>query len=188
MNAILSTASDLLGLTAAPENLGLVQVSLRSVIVFLYVLALLHVAKRRFMAQRNPLDILLAFLLASLISRGINGSAPFGTTLAAGLVLVLMHRLFGWLAVRSPGFARWLKGESVLLVRDGRPLDDALAEHHIARADLDEDLRLTAGTVDLGRVASARFERNGAISFELAPRVVDVEVAEGVQTIRIELR
>lgn len=188
MSALADGITSLLGLQVDSRDLSVLQVSLRSAIVFVYVLGLLRVAKRRFMAQRNPLDILLAFLLASLISRGINGSAPFLTTLVAGLVLVLLHRLFGWLSFRSPAFAKRLKGESVPLVHDGRLLADALAEHQIGRDELDQDLRLNAGTDDLARIASARFERNGAISVELAPRVIHVDVVDGVQTVRIELR
>ena len=58
------------------SNLGLGEILLRSAIVFFYLLVLLRVAKRRFLAERSPLDVLLTFLLASMISRAINGSAP----------------------------------------------------------------------------------------------------------------
>jgi hypothetical protein len=97
----MSVLSDLLGLGLDPKDLTLAHVLVRT-FVFFYVLALLRVAKRRFLAQKDPLDILLAFLLASMISRAINGAAPFVTSLGSGLLLVLMHRVLTRLSYASP--------------------------------------------------------------------------------------
>lgn len=83
---------------------------LQPVVVFFYVLALLRVAKRGFLAQKDPLDILLAILLASMIARAINGSAPFATSLASGLVLVLLHRALTRACWASPAVERLVKG------------------------------------------------------------------------------
>ena len=55
--------------------------------------------------------------------------------------------------------------------------------------DLWEDLR-GKSISKLEQVAEGRLERNGQLSIikaQQAPRVVEVKVAEGVQTVRIEL-
>jgi uncharacterized membrane protein YcaP (DUF421 family) len=59
---------------------------------------------------------------------------------------------------------------------------------HLTQGDLDEDLR-RHGLTDLEQVAEARLERNGDISIikaTAAPRIVEISVANGVQTVRVE--
>lgn len=176
-----------LGIGVEPRDLALSQILLRSVVVFFYVLALLRIAKRRFLAERSPLDVLLSLLLASMISRAINGSAPFVGTLAGGLLLVLLHRALAWLAFHVDFVARATQGRAVVLVRDGVLDEGALAAHRIRRDDLAEDMRLAAGTDDVTRIKHARFECNGAVSVEKCERIVELPVREGVQTVRIEI-
>ena len=55
--------------------------------------------------------------------------------------------------------------------------------------DLWEDLR-SKSIADLNEVAEARLERSGSFSVIKAksePKVIEIAVAEGVQTVRVEL-
>lgn len=161
--------SQTLGLGVEAHDLTLVHVLARTVVVFFYVLALLRVAKRRFLGQKDPLDILLAFLLASMISRAINGGAPFVTSLASGLLLVLLHRLLTRLCWASPAIERFLKGRTVVLVEDGQVQRAVLDRHALSDEDFAADLRLEGGTSDGATLTCARFERNGRVSVEKKP-------------------
>lgn len=162
--------SSALGLGLDAKDLQVGHALVRSAVVFVCVLVLLRVAKRRFMAQRDPLDILLSLLLASMISRAINGSAAFVPTLAGGLLLVLLHRLLSRLAFWSPAVERCLKGAPVVLASDSQVVGEALARHAMTREDLEEDLRLVAGIADPGQAKRIRFERNGRVSVETEKR------------------
>jgi len=74
-------------------------------------------------------------------------------------------------------------------VRDGAPDREAMRRAHVSERDVWEDLR-GKGVSRLERVAEARLERSGRLSVIEArpePKVVEVKVAEGVQTVRIEL-
>ena len=76
-----------------------------------------------------------------------------------------------------------------MLVREGRADERAMRAAHLTEHDLEEDLR-RRGVRRVEQVAEARLERNGDISVvraEKPPRVVEVRVADGVQTVRIEL-
>ncbi len=60
---------------------------------------------------------------------------------------------------------------------------------HISERDLWEDLR-GKGVSRLEQVAEARLERSGKLSVVEAkqePKIIEVVVAEGVQTVRVEL-
>lgn len=155
-----------LGLGVDAHELTLTHVLARTFVVFFYVLVLLRVAKRRFLAQKDPLDILLTILLASIISRAINGSAPFTTSLASGLLLVLLHRVLARVCWGSPLIERFVRGRVDVLVRDGEVQRAALDRHALSEQDFAADLRLEGGTNDPSSLACARLERNGRVSVE----------------------
>src|SRR5690242_17980356 len=102
---------DLLGLGLEPKDLGVLQVCLRGVVVFLVTLVIVRVGHRRFLSRMTSFDAVLGFLLASVLARAINGSASFVPTLAVGFVLVLLHRIFSALTFYWESFGRLVKGE-----------------------------------------------------------------------------
>ena len=82
----------LLGLGAEPKDLTFLQISLRGVIVFLATLIMVRLGHKRSLSRKTAFDAVLIVILASVLSRAINGSAAFFATLGGGLVLVLLHR------------------------------------------------------------------------------------------------
>src|SRR5438552_16619657 len=88
----------LLGLGVEPRHLGILQVSLRALIIFIAALIIVRLGAKRFLARKTAFDFILAFILGSMLSRAINGSAPLLPTLVGALVLVLFHRLIAIVA------------------------------------------------------------------------------------------
>jgi uncharacterized membrane protein YcaP (DUF421 family) len=177
----------LLGLGLTPTELNLSQMLLRSVIVFFAMLAMLRLAGRRFLAQRNPLDALLAFLLASLLARDINGSAAFGETLGAGFFLAILYRLLTWLAARFHFIGCCIKGEPQIIVENGEVRTAAMKRHNLSEHDLHEDLRLNGAVDDVKKVKIAFIERNGQISVQRQPQIFNVSVEKEVQIVQIQI-
>ena len=103
MNALWNFFETLLGLSVEPKNLTFVQISLRGIIVFIAALAMVRLGHKRSLSHKTPFDAVLLVILASVLSRAINGSAAFLATLGGGVVLVLLHRLFAHLAYYSHG-------------------------------------------------------------------------------------
>src|SRR5437016_12673205 len=93
MNVLLNFLGPLLGLRAKPEDLTFVQISLRGAIVFIATLIMIRLGHKRSLSRKTAFDAVLLVILASVLSRAINGSAAFFATLGGGLVLVLLHRL-----------------------------------------------------------------------------------------------
>jgi uncharacterized membrane protein YcaP (DUF421 family) len=81
------------------------------------------------------------------------------------VVLVLLHRLFAYLAFYSHGFGILVKGHPDTIVRDGQCDFRVMRRNHVSMHDLEEDMRLSAHTDDLSRIRLARVERSGDISF-----------------------
>jgi uncharacterized membrane protein YcaP (DUF421 family) len=165
MNALWNSFETLLGLSVEPKNLTFVQISLRGIIVFLATLAMIRLGHKRSLSHKTPFDAVLLVILASVLSRAINGSAAFFATIGGGVVLVLLHRLFAHLAYYSHGFGILVKGKPDIIVHDGECDFRMMRRNHISTHDLEEDMRLDAHLDDLSKVRLARIERSGDISF-----------------------
>lgn len=118
------------------------QLSLRALILFVAGVALLRIAGRRTFSQATPLDIIVALIIGSNLSRIMTGKAPFLPGLAATLTLVCLHRVLAMATLRWGLLARWLKSKPVVLVRDGQADERAMTRHGLSREDLLESLRL----------------------------------------------
>ncbi len=154
----------MLGLGLEPKELGFLQVAVRAIIVFLAALVMVRLANRRFLAKMSAFDVILGFILASMLARAVNGSAPFFPTLVGGFVLVALHRILAVLAFYSGFIGMLVKGEPHVLVRDGKPDRRALRAHHISDADLLEEARLHGKVGDIASIRQAMIERNGKVS------------------------
>src|ERR1700746_3204353 len=120
MNAAYDFLAPFLGLGVEPKDLTLLQISLRGIIVFIVTLLMVRLGHKRSLARKTAFDAVLLVILASVLSRAINGSAAFFATLGGGVVLVLLHRLFAYLAFYSHDFGILVKGKPDTIVRDGK--------------------------------------------------------------------
>jgi uncharacterized membrane protein YcaP (DUF421 family) len=173
-----------------PDNpLAIYQIAARAVFVYSATLLIVRFGKSRIISRTTTIDVILGFILGSLVSRAVTGGASISGTLAAAGTMVFAHWLFTALACRWHWFGTLLKGNEHLIVADGRPIERALHHSHISPHDLIEEMHL-AGIDDVAKIHEAYKERNGQIGFirkSPAPQVVDVAVKDGVQTVRIAL-
>ena len=172
MNAFYDFVSPLLGLDAQPKDLTFVQISLRGIIVFIATLIMIRLGHKRSLARKTAFDAVLIVILASVLSRAINGNSPFFATLGGSLIILLVHRLFAsiayhlaFIAYRSHWFGILIKGREDIIVENGELISGAMRRNHISRHDLEEDLRLGAKLENLSHIKAARVERSGDISF-----------------------
>jgi uncharacterized membrane protein YcaP (DUF421 family) len=171
-------------------EVGAFPMALRTVVIYAFTLAIIRLGSKRFLSQATAFDVIVGIMLGSVMSRAINGSAPLVPTLAGGAVLVGMHWSLAYLASRTDWFGTQVKGSPVLLIEDGAVRSDGMKEAGLSRHDLAQALRLGGQEPDPSKVRLAYLERNGSISvvpYKDQPRILEVGVADGVQTVRIEL-
>lgn len=146
------------------------QVAARAAVVYLLGLMLVRIGKSRFHGRPSAIDVVLGFILGSLLSRGITGAASISETLIASSVLVALH----WGATAAA--CRWhfvgtlVKGKSKLVVEDGHFIRENMLSSHISEHDIYEAMRLAANINDLSLVQAAYKERSGLISIVLYAR------------------
>ena len=165
MDAFYNLIDPWLGLGAQPKDLTFLQISLRGIIVFLATLAMIRIGHKRSLARKTAFDAVLIVILASVLSRAINGNSAFFATIGGGVVIVLVHRLFAFIAYHSHWFGCLLKGRPEVIVEDGNLILATMRRNHISEHDLEEDLRLDAEMDNTSKVKIARVERSGDISF-----------------------
>lgn len=191
MEGVLETVVRLLGLERDIVDVTSVQMALRTLIVYAFALAIIRLGSKRFLSRASAFDVIVAIMLGSIMSRSINGSAPFLPTLASGAVLVGAHWLLAALAFRLDWLGPVVKGKPIRLIEHGEIDRDAMRRAGVSEHDLEQALRAQAGVTDASRVRLAILERDGSISALPAddpPRVIEVSVEQGVQTVRIEIR
>lgn len=139
------------------------QLCARACVLFLYGLLCMRIAGRRSFSSLSPFDIFIAIVVGSNISRVMTGKVPFVASLAATMVVVVMHRLLAMATMRSNWLSGFVKGKADVLARDGVIDPNAMRRHDVSEEDLHEALRMQK-IPGLDGAALVTFERGGKIS------------------------
>lgn len=158
---------DLNQLIDATDQIGAAAMAIRALIVFCFTLIFLRIAGRRSFGQRSAFDLCITVLLGAILSRAIVGASPMLPVLAAGAVLVLLHRLIGVLVTRWAWLDDLISGSERVLVKDGRKDPHQMRAGLISDRDIDVALRKKEDGATLEKVERAVLERNGEITITL---------------------
>jgi len=158
---MMETLNELFG---TGKDLTAIQMSCRGIVIFIITLILLRISGRRSFGMKTPLDNIIVILLGALLSRAVVGASPFWPIVAASLVLVIMHRLFGWVTVYSKGFRKLTQGNKIAVYENGKWMEDNLGKALICKEDVLQGVRKSALTEDMNKVQAVYMERNGEIS------------------------
>ena len=171
-------------------NLSPGQLILRTIVIYIVGLLIIRVGKRRFMGGFTTFDILLGFVVGSVMSRAITGAVSFVDMFLVVSVLVALH----WLIAIASYYSNWLsnffKSSARKIVDNGEIIEEAMQKSKIGKNDLMQALREEANIEKIEDVKTAYIERDGNITVipkKNDPQVVEVKVEEGVQTVRIVL-
>ncbi|MGE5344858.1 MAG: DUF421 domain-containing protein [Acidithiobacillales bacterium] len=128
------------GLTTTLPSVGLIV--LRTVVVYLFVLAGFRLLGKRTTGQMTPFDLTLLLLLANSVQNAMVGpdTSLFGGLAAAG-VLLLLNATVGRFARHGGTFGKMLRGHARLLVNRGIIVEPNLAIEGISHEELMQALR-----------------------------------------------
>ncbi|HVW57211.1 MAG TPA: YetF domain-containing protein [Rhizobiaceae bacterium] len=155
------TAQEILGSNA--EHILWWQMILRGIIVFIFGLVFLRLFGRRAFGKQNPLDIVLAIIVGSNLSRAMTANAALLPTLVATAALILLFWLMEHASARWKPLGWLVKGEPIPLIRQGAPDRKAMRLAAVTEDDISEAAR-TSGVGNYDKVRDAVLERNGKIS------------------------
>jgi len=146
------------------KDLTVIQMSARSVVVFIIALILLRISGRRSFSLRSPLDNIITIILGAVLSRAIVGASPFLPVIAASTVLVLIHRLIAYGIVHHPGFSKLVSGEKILLFKEGDFIKQNMDKALVCTEEVLQEVRKTAQTENLDKIEKIYMEKNGEVN------------------------
>jgi uncharacterized membrane protein YcaP (DUF421 family) len=143
----------------------LVGIMLRTLVVYVVVLAGVRLSGKREVGQMTPFDLTLLLLISNSVQNAMTGP---DTSLAGGVVaavtLLVMNYLIAEVAGGNRRFRRFVEGQPSLLVHDGEVIASHLAREHIGMDQLHTAMR-EHGISTMHDVALAVLEVDGSISF-----------------------
>jgi uncharacterized membrane protein YcaP (DUF421 family) len=138
---------------------------IRAVIGFAFVLFLTRVIGRRELSSLEPFDLILLVMIGDLVQQGItqNDFSVTGLLLVGGTV-GLLTVVVSYASYRFPRLRPVLDGEPVIVLEDGKPIDRNLKRNRITLEELAAAAR-QQGIASLESVRWAVLETSGSISF-----------------------
>src|SRR6266571_8548200 len=105
---------------------------LRAIVVFFFVLILTRVIGRRELSQLAPFDLILLIVLGDALQQGLTQDdySLTGAILVVGTIAVLQV-FVSWLSYRFPRTRPILEGEPVVIVQDGKVIERNLKRERL---------------------------------------------------------
>lgn len=152
---------DIIGLTNKDPEWY--QVLARTVIVFITALGFIRISGMRTFGTQSAFDVVVSITLGALLSRCITGHYPFFNCLGAACLLVLLHRLAGYLSAKYKQVNKIITGEPKLLFDNGKLVTRHLKKYCISEDDIIKTLH-EENLADFKKVKQIILETDGIIS------------------------
>jgi uncharacterized membrane protein YcaP (DUF421 family) len=138
---------------------------LRSIVLFVFLVVLMRVLGRRELSSMEPFDLVVLIVVGDLVQQGVTQQdySVTGAVLSVGTFGVLTV-FVSWISFRFPRARPVLDGRPVVLLEDGRPIEDNLRRERITLEELAAQGRVN-GIEKLERVKWAVLETGGQVSF-----------------------
>ena len=148
----------------SPGAHTLMEIALRTGVVYLLVLVGIRLSGKREVGQMTPFDLTLLLLLSNSVQNAMTGP---DTSLAGGAVaaatLLILNFVVAEVAGLNRRFRRFVQGQPSLLVHDGEIIASHMAREHVSMDALECALR-EHGVATYKDAALAVLEVDGSIS------------------------
>ena len=142
----------------------LLDVALRTTIVYIALVVGLRLTGKRQLGQMSAFDLVLLLIIANAVQNAMVGP---DTSLAGGLVaagvLLFWHQVINRLRRSSPRFGKLIAGEGVMLIKDGKILEQHVQHAGVTPEELLQSLR-EHGVATVAEVRLAVLEPDGSVS------------------------
>ena len=137
----------------------------RAAILYVLIWFITRVMGRKELSEMSAFELILFVVFGDLIQQGVTGDDRSITGAALAVTtLALLTLLFSYVAFRSRPAQKVLQGEAVVIVRDGRILEDVLTIERLKADDVKDEAR-EQGIADIRDVQIGVLEADGKFSF-----------------------
>jgi uncharacterized membrane protein YcaP (DUF421 family) len=151
----------------AGHDIPFLEKILRTLVVYAFLLVGLRLGGKRELGMLNPFDLVVLLVLSNTLQNAIIGpdNSLLGGLFGAAVLLTVNYLVVRFLFVH-PKLDRYVEGEALVLVRDGKVIQQNMTKELITQTELESRARIQ-GVDDLSHVACARIEVGGALTFVL---------------------
>jgi uncharacterized membrane protein YcaP (DUF421 family) len=138
---------------------------LRALVAFVFVLFLTRVVGRRELSSLQPFDLILLVMIGDLVQQGVTQN-DFSLTgmILVGSTIAVLAVFVSWSSFRFPALRPVLDGEPVIVVQDGKPVEKNLRRNRLTVDEIRAAARQEQ-IATLDEVEWAVLETSGRISF-----------------------
>jgi uncharacterized membrane protein YcaP (DUF421 family) len=138
---------------------------LRAIAVFGFLMLIFRLAGSRTLAQMTSFDLILLLIISEATQQAMLGD-DFSVTTAFLVIITLVgiDILLSVCKQRFPRVERWLDGLPMVIVENGRPLQDRMAHCRIDEHDVLTAARERQGLERMDQIKYAVLEVSGGIS------------------------
>jgi uncharacterized membrane protein YcaP (DUF421 family) len=137
----------------------------KATIVYLVLLILFRISGKRSMAEVSPFDLVLLLIISEATQQAlIDGDDSMTNAYLLVTTLVGLNILLSEIKIRFKRADRTLESMPLLIVENGKPIDQHLRKERIDVEDVLEAAREMHGIGKLEEIRYAVLERNGKIS------------------------
>jgi len=137
----------------------------RATAIYFFLLLIFRIAGPRTLAQMTTFDFVLLLIIAEATQQGLIGD-DFSVTQAMLLIITLIGIDIGLslLKEKLPRLDKWLEGTPLVIVQDGKPLQERMKGARVDESDVLVAARERQGLERLDQIKFAVLERTGEIS------------------------
>ena len=138
---------------------------IRGAVVYIVLLVLFRIAGKRSLAQVTTFDLVLLLLISEATQEAlIDSDYSMTNALLVVITLIGMNILFSVLARRWRGFDKLIDDVPLVIVENGKPLQDRMDKERVSENDVMEAARELEGLERLDQIKFAIIERSGHIT------------------------
>jgi uncharacterized membrane protein YcaP (DUF421 family) len=143
---------------------GIVRTVIVGTLAYAFLIFSLRVSGKRTLAKLNAFDLVITVAFGStLASILLSEDVALAEGVTALLLLIVLQYVVASLSIRSKTFAKAVRSEPTLLLRDGEMLPQAMHEARVTKAELETVVR-TEGQRGLSDIAAVILESDGSFS------------------------
>jgi uncharacterized membrane protein YcaP (DUF421 family) len=140
---------------------------LRGILITLYAIIIFRINLSRLYGNHSCLDFIIYIILGAILGEDIVNNIPLLPSIIVCTLIVIMYKLMAYLTYKSHRIGKYIKGDKIFLIKNGKLVKKNLECTRITVNDILQSLRLKNGTNNLEIVRTAILERGGEISFEM---------------------
>lgn len=138
---------------------------LRAAIMYVFLFIIFKVSGRKTLLEMNIFDFILVLIISEATQQALLGEdfSLMGAMITIG-TLIFIDKSLGFLENKSPTFNLWLNGSPIILIENGKILDQRLRKCSLTEDEIMVVARQQEAIVSMDEIKFAILEKNGKIS------------------------